>query len=125
MRFIDSNILAYAFYDNKNKEKCRDVIREGGIINTVNLIEAFNIIQFETNDREIAVDSIKSLLKSNLEIMDVNINIIFEALKRADKYKKLKFIDLIHYVNSLICGCNEIMSYDKDFDNLEIRRIEP
>lgn len=125
MRFIDSNILAYAFYDNKNKEKCRDIIRKGGVINTVNLIEAFNIIQFETNDRKIAVDSMKSLLKSNLNIMNVDINIIFEALKRAIRYKKLKFIDLIHYVSALICGCNEIVSYDSDFNNLEIKRIEP
>ncbi|MBI2632176.1 hypothetical protein HYW75_04180 [Candidatus Pacearchaeota archaeon] len=47
MRFIDSNILAYAFYENENREKCQNFIKEGGIINTVNLIESFNLRQIK------------------------------------------------------------------------------
>ncbi len=124
MRFIDSNILAYAFYDHENREKCQKILKSGGIINTVNLIETYNIIQFEVN-REYATKSIKSLLKSNLDIIDVNINLIFEALRRALKYKNLKFIDLIHYSCALMNDCNSIISYDKDFDNLDIPREEP
>jgi len=122
MRFIDSNVLAYAFYENNNRERCQYLIKYGGVTNTVNLIEAYNIIQFETN-AEYAAKSIKSLLKSDLKIVDVDINLIFEALKRTYKFKKLKFIDLIHYVTSLLHNCNEIVSYDSDFDSLDIRRI--
>lgn len=122
MRFVDSNVLAYAFYDNKNTERCHDLIREGGVINTLNLIEAYNIIQFETN-RDYATKSIRTILKSNLKIADVNINLVFEALKRAGKYKRLKFIDLIHYITALLNNCEEIASYDSDFDGLEIKRI--
>lgn len=122
MRFIDSNILSYAFYDNEHRERCQEIIKNGGIINTLNLIEAYNIIQFETNT-EYATESIKSLLKSNIKIIEVNINIVFEALKKTQKYKKLKFIDLVHYVTSLLYNCDEIASYDTDFDNLEIKRI--
>lgn len=122
MKFIDSNILAYAFYENKEKERCREIIREGGISNTINIVEAFNIIQHEAN-RNHAAEAIKSLLKSNIKIIDVDINIIFEALKRAAKYEKLKFIDLIHYVTALLNNCKEIASFDSDFDNLEIKRI--
>lgn len=122
MRFIDSNVLAYSFYDNENKERCQELIKEGGIINTINLIEAYNIIQFETS-QDYATKSIKTLLKSNLKIVNVDINLIFESLKRSEKYKKLKFIDMIHYVTCLLYNCDEIASYDKDFDNLEIKRI--
>ena len=41
MRFIDSNVLAYAFYENEYSSRCQQIIREGGITNTVNIIEAF------------------------------------------------------------------------------------
>ena len=79
MRFIDSNVLAYAFYENENREKSQEIIKNGGIINTVNLIEAYNIIQL--------------------------------------------FIDMVHYTTSLLCNCQEIASYDSDFDNLDIKRV--
>ena len=124
MIFIDSNVLAYAFYSNDKRERCQQVIKGGGITNTVNLIEAYNIIQFEVN-REHATKSIKSLLKSDLNIVDVDINSVFEALKRALKNVNLKFIDLIHYSYAIINGCNAIISYDRDFDGLEIPRKEP
>src|SRR3989344_1836407 len=122
MRFIDSNVLAYAFYDNEYRERCQEIIKSGGLINAINLIEAYNIIQFETSI-EYATESIKSLLKSNLRIIEVDMNIIFEALKKTQKYKKLRFIDLVHYVTSLFYNCDEIASYDADFDNLEIKRV--
>jgi len=122
MRFIDSNILAYAFYDNENRARCQEIIKTGGVINTINLIEAYNIIQFET-DMEYATESIKFLLKSNLKIINTDINLIFETLKRTSKYNKLKFLDLVHYTTALLHNCDEIASYDTDFDGLEIKRI--
>lgn len=123
MKFIDSNIIAYSFYQNEFQDNCQTIIKEGGIIDVLNLIESFNIIEFET-DRETATTSIKSLLKSNIKIIDIDINIIFEALKKAQKYKKLKFIDLIHYVVASLNSCETIVSYDTDFNNLDIPRKE-
>lgn len=123
MRFIDSNILAYAFYDNPVQDECQKIIREGGMINTVNLIEAFNIIESEMN-KEIAVSSIRGLLKSNLFIVDVDINLFFEALKRAPRYKNLKFMDLLHYTTAVMNNCDAIVSFDKDFDKLDLPRKE-
>ncbi len=122
MRFIDSNVLAYAFYDNRNRERCQEIIQEGGIINTINLMEAYNIIQSEF-DTEYATKAIKSLLKSNLQIVNADINLIFEALKKTLRYGRLKFIDLVHYTTALLHGCEEIASYDSDFDGLEIKRV--
>ena len=124
MIFIDSNVLAYAFYNNDKKEKCQHTIQKGGIINTINLIEAYNIIQFEVS-REHATKSIKSLLKSNLSIVDVNTNLVFEALKRSLKNTDLKFVDMIHYSCAIVNNCSIIISYDKDFDDLDITREEP
>ncbi|GEM_PF-1189749 len=124
MKFLDSNILAYAFYDNKMREGSQQAIKDGGMINTINLVEAFNIIEFETT-RERATEAVKGLLKSHLKIIDVDLDLIFEALKRNQKYKHLKFNDLVHYVSALAHNCESIVSFDRDFDKLEIRREEP
>lgn len=123
MKFLDSNIIAYAFYDNENTEKCQKIIKEGGITNTFNLVEAFFIIEKQTN-REKAEKCIKSLLKSNIEIIDMNINLVYEALKRINKYK-LSIFDMIHYTCALMNNCSSIVSYDSDFNGLEILREEP
>ncbi|MBI5065911.1 PIN domain-containing protein [Candidatus Woesearchaeota archaeon] len=123
MNYIDSNVIAYAFYENEFRDSCRNVLRSGGLINTINLVEAFNIIELQTS-RETAVKAIKGLIKSNIIILDVDFNIIFEALKRAEKYTKLTFLDLVHYTSALLNNCNSIISYDKDFDDLEIIRKE-
>lgn len=121
MRFIDSNVLAYASYQNKNQERCQQLIKEGGIVNTVNLIEAYNTL-FTVTDADHATQAIRTLLKSNLCIVPVDINLLFEALKRNKKYKLL-FNDLLHYITALLHNCSEIASYDTDFDGLEIKRI--
>ncbi|MEK6868081.1 MAG: type II toxin-antitoxin system VapC family toxin, partial [Nanoarchaeota archaeon] len=118
MKFLDSNILAYAFYENEHQGKCREVIRDGGLVNTFNLIEAFNIIEWQMN-RDIATRAIKGILKSNILIIEVDTNLLFEALKRTEKNKKLKIIDLLHYTTALLHTCSTIVSYDKDFDGLD------
>jgi len=123
MKFLDSNIIVKAFYENDNREQCQNAIKEGGIIDTFGLSEAFHILE-KIVDRKTAQESIKAILKSNLEIIDVTVETIFEALKRTKKYK-INIFDTIHYVTALFNNCTAILSYDKDFDNLDIPRKEP
>lgn len=122
MQYIDSNVLVYAFYENEHKEACRNTIREGGIINTFNLVEAFHIIEKETENREVAYQAIKSLLKSNLKIVDVDANLLFETLKRINKIK-LSIFDALHYTCALLNNCEMIISYDSGFDGLITREV--
>ncbi|MDO8656651.1 MAG: PIN domain-containing protein [Nanoarchaeota archaeon] len=123
MKFLDSNIIAYAFYQNIHQDNCQNILRNDGMTNTIALAEAFNIIEFEA-DRDTAMAAVRGILRSNLEIIDVDVNIIFETLKRGGLYKKLKFIDLLHYTVASLKKCESIVSYDTDFDNLEIIRVE-
>ncbi|MBI2632177.1 PIN domain-containing protein [Candidatus Pacearchaeota archaeon] len=53
----------------------------------------------------------------------MDVNLAFEALIRSKKYDKLKFIDLIHYMTALLNNCDEIISFDTDFNGLEIKRV--
>ena len=124
MKFLDSNVLAFAFYKNEYTDACQTALKEGGLIDVFNLIEAFFIIEKETKSREIAQKSIRGLLKSNIQIIDVDANILFEALKRVNNLK-LSIFDTIHYSCAVTNGCSAIMSFDKDFDNLDVPREEP
>lgn len=121
MDFLDSNIIAYAFYSNKFTEKCQEVIKKGGVTNTFVLIEAFHILGV---NKEVAERSIRSLLKSNIQIINVDVNLLFESLKRINKYK-LSIFDMVHYTCALLNKCDKIISYDGDFNNLQIPRYEP
>lgn len=123
MKFIDSTIIAYAFYNNERKDACRCALRTGGITNTLNLIEAFIVLERITN-RQHASACIKSLLKSNLTFVAVTNNLLFESLKRTKKYS-LHFADLLHYTTALLTNCSAVVSYDKDFENMELVRVEP
>ena len=124
MKYLDSNIIAYAFYQNQFQEACQTALLEGGVTSTINLIEAFNIIEYET-DRKTALDSIRGILRSNIEIVEIDVNILFESLKRSILYKKLKLLDLVFYIVAYAKSCESFLSYDKDFDGLEIKRVEP
>ena len=124
MKFLDSNILAYAFYENPYMAKCQNAINEGGITDAFALTEAFFIIEKETGRRDVAIKSIKGLLKSQISITEVNASIVFEALKIASQ-TKLSIFDAIHYAAALSNGCSIILSYDKDFEYLKIKRSEP
>jgi len=124
MRFLDSSILAYAFYSNEYTEKCQEAIKQGGVIDALNLIEAFYIIEKETGNREVAKKSIKGLMKSDIIIIDVDVNLIFEAMKKIETYG-LSVFDMIHYTCAVANNCECILSYDVDFDKGDIPRKKP
>lgn len=122
--FIDSNVIIKAFVDNKDNEECRKVLYEDFITNALCLVEAQHAISTIKNDKVYASDCIRSLFKSDGIIVQLDKNLLFESFKRIEEYN-LNIFDLINYTTALINNCSEIVSYDKDFDNLEIKRVEP
>ena len=123
MKFLDANIIAYAFYDNEYSTSCQKAVWDGGMTNTFALAEAFNIIEHETN-RDRAEKAIIGIFKSDIHIIDLDQNILFETLKNIKKLK-LNIFDAIHYTSAMWNECEAIVSYDDDFDGLNIPREEP
>ena len=123
MKFVDANVIIKAFTDNKDKEKCRKILQEDFITNTLCLVEAQTSISLIKKDKIYAMTCIKYLFKKR-EIINLDKNLLFESFRRLERYN-LNVFDLIHYVTALISECSEIVSYDKHFDNLEIERVEP
>lgn len=121
--FVDSVVLIKAFTENPDKHKCREIVHEKFVTNTLCLVEAHHFISLISKSKTHAAVSIKSLFKSDCVVVDLDKNLLFEAFKRTEKYK-LDTFDLINYVTALLNNCSEIVSYDKDFDGLEIKRVE-
>src|SRR3989344_6039254 len=115
MKFIDANIIIKAFTDDGDQESCRKLLSSEFVTNTLVLVEAFNAISRIKNDK---------LSAANCIIMDLNRDLLFESLKRINKYG-LDFPDLIHYTSAVLNNCSEIFSFDRDFDNMDLKRIEP
>ena len=124
LKFIDANIIIKAFTDNDDMERCRRLIYSDFVTNTLCLVEAHNSIAKIKKNEKAAAIAIKSLFKSNGIIVDLDKNLLFEAIKRIEKYQ-LDIFDLINYTTALMHNCTEIVSYDKDFNGLEIKRTEP
>lgn len=124
-KFIDSNVVIFAFTNSNQKQKCRNAILGDNLIaNTLVLIEAYAKIT-TINSETYARNAIRGILSlGNIKVIDLTNNLFFESLKRSQRYN-LKISDLVHYTTAILYSCNEIISYDTHFDNLEVERVEP
>ena len=88
-------------------------------------MESYAKILTITKNSEIAQTVIKKIMKKeNIKVIPFDNNLLFEAMKRQEKYK-LKIADLIHYTTALLNNCKAVLSYDDHFLNLELRREKP
>ncbi|MAG16039.1 hypothetical protein CMO88_03180 [Candidatus Woesearchaeota archaeon] len=122
--FVDANVIIKAFIDNEDKDKCRSLLYDEFTTDTLCLVEAHEAISRINKNQEHASNCIKSLFKLNSSIVQLDQNLLYMSFKAPIK-KSLNTFDLIHYVAAIINNCSEFVSYDKDFNNLEIKRIEP
>ncbi|MEK6962812.1 MAG: PIN domain-containing protein [Nanoarchaeota archaeon] len=120
--FLDANVLVKAFFDNNEQDSCKKVLCEEFITNMVCLAEAQEALATILKNQEQAASWMKSVFKANGVIVDVDKNTLFESFKYLDH---LTIWDAIHYATALLNNCSEIVSYDKDFDGLKIKRMEP
>ena len=123
-QFVDANVIIKAFTENGDKESCRKILSHDFVTNTLCLVEAQHSISIIKNDKTYASNCIKSIFKSDASVVSLDNNLLFESFRRIAKYN-LNIFDLINYVTALTHNCSEFVSYDKHFDNLEIKRIEP
>ena len=124
IKFLDANVIINAFTVNKDANACMKLIRQPFFTDALCLAEAHQSISRISKSKDFATGCIKALYILEGKILSLDSNLLFECLKRAERYN-LSMFDLIHYVAALLNGCNEFVSYDHDFNNLEIPRTEP
>ena len=129
---MDTDVFVNAFVDlDESRKRDSRLLLEQAISGSVELVtdflvltETFYVIEKYKNTN-IAIKVLKELLSlGNLEIVPINHITYFESLKRVEKYK-LKFNDMVHYTVAMLNDVSGIYSYDKHFDGLEIKRVEP
>lgn len=124
-RFVDSNVIIFAFTNSGQKQECRNILSEENLVtNTLVLLESYAKITTISSEMHAKATARNILSLANIKVIDFTNNLFFEAIKRSQKYK-LKISDLVHYSTALSYNCNEIISYDGHFDGLDIKRIEP
>ncbi|MFH1053803.1 MAG: type II toxin-antitoxin system VapC family toxin [Candidatus Woesearchaeota archaeon] len=122
--FADSNIFIYAFTKCRYSDECKKIVQKDLLINTNVLLEIFNGLHKITNDKEYSIRVVKRILSNdNIRIIDFDINLFFETLKRIENIN-LRMPDAVHYTTALLHGCKIIYSYDKHFDGLSLKRVE-
>ena len=130
--FIDADVFVNAFVllDATKNRASRELLEklEKGQINLLTdyfvLAETFHVLERYKGTNKSSEVIRKILTFAYLEIVAIDSFAFFEALKRTEKYQ-LKINDLIHYTIALLRNAEGIYSYDKDFNRLEIKRIEP
>ena len=130
--FMDTDVLVNGLVpiDEEKHFASKELLKEvekGDILiitDFLALTETFHILA-KYKGEETAAEMIRKLLSLNgFVTISLDNFTYFEALKRVGRYK-LKFNDLVHYTIALLQNVSGIYSYDKDFDRLEIKRIEP
>ena len=133
MVLVDTNVFLRIFV-NENEhmfQECREVfelVAHGTIAAYTNTI-ALTEIQFVlTTIYRYPRERIKEALESVLSIPNIKITDDTDARLAIDAYGKttIKFADCLLASSKRIQeGKCEILSYDRDFDKLDVRRVEP
>ena len=135
MLYIDSNVFLYPIiYDSKviiEAKKSKDFlfkIAQGdaeACTATITWDEIAWVIR-KLFGFELSAEASKKLLAfPNLKLLGIRKSTVFKAQELMEKYK-MKPRDAIHAATALENKITEIVSFDKDFDEVkEIKRIEP
>ncbi|MEM3403127.1 MAG: type II toxin-antitoxin system VapC family toxin [Nitrososphaeria archaeon] len=137
MRFIDASVFVHAFIKPKRDLKNSEVkiknsakeivkkIRDGEDVSLtiVQLAEIANLLENNLTLEEAFEAEEFLLFSENIKIHSVAKGDCLRALTTA-KSKKIGLSDAIAYTAMVKNGVNEIYSFDRDFDKLEVKRIE-
>ncbi len=122
--FVDANIIVKAFTENSDKEKCREILSGEFVTDMLCLLEAQKSIARIKGNREHAAKSLLSLFGLRCTVVNIDKMLLSYSLKLYPK-NNLDVFDCLHYTTAILHNCSEFVSYDKDFDNLAIKRTEP
>ena len=136
MRFVDASVFVHAFIKPKRKLKPHEVkikesakeivkrINEGEEvgITVIQIAEIANLLESYLPLNEALKIEEFLLVAGNVKVFDVTKKDCLNALKIAKK-KNVGLSDAIAYVIMVKKGVKEIYSFDKDFDNLNVKRI--
>jgi predicted nucleic acid-binding protein len=130
MYLVDTNIFLEVMLSRRRKDECKrflKMLRDGEILGTVTDFSVHSIMVLL--DRLNRPEKLKTFLLSltGYRGLAVHYTSIAEEVRAVElaQEKKLDIDDALQYAVALSIGADAIVSFDEDFNNLEIPRLEP
>lgn len=123
---VDTNIFLELMLEQKEENTVKQLLRQLDVSKLFISDFSFHsigVILFRLNKLEKFSDFIHDILNAGIRVLKLTPTQTFQVIKASTDFK-LDFDDAYQYVVSEIFDL-EIISFDKDFDNLEKGRIEP
>src|SRR3989344_5613204 len=131
MYLIDSNIFLELVFGQGRAAECKTFlqrVKSGEISSTIsdfNIDSILLAIYRHTKNPLLMKTFLNSILMfTGLDVYFISIEDRLEGIKHI-KAHSLDFEDAITLQAALASGCSAIVSFDGDFDNLQVKRVEP
>lgn len=130
-RYLDSSVFIYPLlYSDSKSERFEKILydlakgRFYGFTSVLTWDEVFHVLK-KKRGKNLAIEECEKFLRfPNLKLLDTGFYLVYEAQNFVKKYS-IGPRDAIHVATSLKKGIKEIISPDKDFDNVkEVKRIK-
>ena len=136
VRFIDANIFIYAFLkprreppDNVKaiKEKAKGILKrvsDGEEVATtvIHLSEVANVVESRAGKGKAAQILLYVLTSDNIRVLDVSTADYLRAALIAEE-RNLGINDALAYLKMQELGIDEIYTFDKDFEKLDVKIV--
>lgn len=131
--FVDTNIFLRVLTKDQKKHfkectKFLEAVREGSVYAYTSTIVLSEIVWTLGSFYEFPKESVLEALEATLNLKNLEITDDFDARKALELFKQHN----VKYIDAVIASLSEIqketaavVSFDKDFDKLEIQRMEP
>ncbi|QDA31455.1 type II toxin-antitoxin system VapC family toxin [Thermococcus indicus] len=137
MRFIDANVFIYAFLKPRKeppenvrliKENAKRILArisegEGVATTVVHLSEVANVIESRGGKRKAAEVLLAILTSENIEVLPVSTGDYLKAALVAEE-RNLGVNDALAYIKMKGLGIEEIYTFDRDFEKLDVRVLQ-
>jgi predicted nucleic acid-binding protein len=127
MLLIDTNVFLELFLGQEKAEECEKFLQEisMGVLEAVVSKFTIHAIEASLNNSTLILTFLRNVQNSlGLDVYETSIEEEMAASMLMDKIK-LDFDDAMQYYLAKKLGVEAIVSYDKHFDVVDIRRKEP
>ena len=136
VRFIDANVFIYAFLKPRReppenvkaiKENAKKILKrvskgEEVVTTVVHLSEVANVVESRAGKGKAAEIVLSILTSQNIGILDVSTADYLRATLIAEE-KNLGINDALAYLKMQELGIDEIYTFDRDFERLEVKVV--
>ena len=124
---VDANVFIELFLGQEKAEECERFLKKISLGELEAVVSKFTIhaIEVTLNDSALILAFLRNVQGSlGLDVYETGVEDEMAASMLMDKVK-LDFDDAVQYYLAKKLGVEAIVSYDRHFDNLDIKRKEP